>query len=125
MKYLFNLVCLFIVQKWAAFDRWLCWKLPWFIRLPWCALWVREDEFHPSLEIDVNGMLSKLAFRRTLLRLWMDITRLRPHAREPEIEDEHARLKNLSERLMSEYYASINQRRKIAHLRDEKTPSLL
>lgn len=30
-------------------DRWLCNNLPGPIRFRWSKLWVREDEFHPSL----------------------------------------------------------------------------
>lgn len=34
------------------FDRLLCRKLPGALRIRWSKLWIREDEFHPSLDFD-------------------------------------------------------------------------
>jgi hypothetical protein len=33
-------------------DRWLCQSLPRPLRWWWCRLWVRQEEFHPSTELD-------------------------------------------------------------------------
>lgn len=120
MKYLLGLICLFFVQKWDAFDRWLCWKLPWYLRLSWCSLWVRRDEFHPSLDSDYSALLEKQLFRRKWLKVWIDVTRLSPST----LEEYFLRLKKLDDRLYVEYTDSLVRRRDIAHERDIETPSL-
>lgn len=37
-------------------DRWLCINLYPPIRQWWSKLWIRKDEFHPSLEINADYM---------------------------------------------------------------------
>lgn len=123
MRYLFGLIYLFVVQKWDAFDRWLCFKLPWPLRLSWCTLWVREDEFHPSLNSDGMGLLNKTTFLKKWHRLWMDITRLRPIPTKEDIAKENMRLKKFEDRMHTEYYENLVRRRVIAHRRTD-TPSL-
>lgn len=40
-------------------DTWLCIFLPVLsLRLWWCRLWVRKDEFHASLDTDTQILLS-------------------------------------------------------------------
>ncbi len=42
-------------KMFLAIDRWLCVKLrPIKLRAWWCELWIRADEFHPSLNLDVE-----------------------------------------------------------------------
>jgi len=65
-----------------SLDWHLCMYLPYPLRLWWCRLWIRADEFHPSLSVDpiidlpkekrqryVVDMYRrrKIAHRRTLL----------------------------------------------------------
>mgnify|MGYP001559595055 CR=1 FL=1 len=124
MKYFFNLIYLFIAQKWDTSDRWLCRKLPWFLRLPWCSLWVRQDEFHPSLDSDGFGLLSKVMFLRKLLKMWLNITRLRPNPTKKDAAIESLMLLDLEKCLRDEYSLNLVCRREIAHQRDVKNPSL-
>jgi hypothetical protein len=43
----------FIEKRLKAIDRWLCLHLrPWQVRWWWHRLWIRSDEFHPSLDQD-------------------------------------------------------------------------
>ncbi len=43
-------VTVWFVLMFCRFDHWLCRTLPGAIRYQWAKLWVREDEFHPSLD---------------------------------------------------------------------------
>lgn len=41
------------------FDIWLCLHWPVMLgRRSWHELWIREDEFHPSLDLDLRIMMS-------------------------------------------------------------------
>ena len=125
MKYFFNLVALLVVQKCDAIDRWLCRRPHWAIRLWWCSLWVRDDEFHSSLDSDFEAMYRNIRFRRTLLRAWMDITRRYPNPTPADMRAEDSRLKALETRLKENYSLNLVRRRNIAHERDLKNSSLL
>ena len=39
-------------------DRWLCYRLPLPLRIWWHHLWMRQDEFHPSYEIDSDYLIA-------------------------------------------------------------------
>jgi hypothetical protein len=43
-----------MIKIWDKFDRWLCKSLPGPVRFRWAKLWVRKDEFHPSLNSDAE-----------------------------------------------------------------------
>ncbi len=49
MKALLLLVS-FLTRLWDRLDQRLCRSLPGPIRFRWAKLWVRKDEFHPSLD---------------------------------------------------------------------------
>ncbi len=56
---LFFIVSALIRNKFSKFDTWMCLNCPYFnIRVWWCQLWLRKDEFHPSLNADSEVMLS-------------------------------------------------------------------
>lgn len=42
------------LQIFDKIDRFLCCKLPVNLRVRWARLWVRRDEFHPSLDSDAE-----------------------------------------------------------------------
>lgn len=44
----------FFIKLFEKIDYWLCLSLPWRLRLWWCRLWIRKDEFHPSLDINIE-----------------------------------------------------------------------
>ncbi len=49
----------YIVDKFEKFDTWICTSLPVLsIRLWWCRLWIRKNEFHASLYTDMQILLS-------------------------------------------------------------------
>lgn len=123
MKYLFSLVCLFIVQKWGTFDRWLCWELPWYLRLPWCSLWARKDEFHPSLEYDYDALNRKSEFYRKLLRAWFNITRLRPIPSKTESDEEAQIIFERIKAFRVAYFHSMAKRKVVVTLALHRTPS--
>ena len=57
MKFLKCLLTRFadiIVRSFSRSDCWLCRSLPGPIRLRWSRLWIRENEFHPSLDSDAE-----------------------------------------------------------------------
>lgn len=123
MRHMFAVVSLLFVQKWDAIDRMLCTRAPWYIRLPWCSLWVRQDEFHPSLDSNHQILLQKILFQRKWLREWFNITRLRPVPKPEDSNKEELMLLCLEKRIRKEYELNLAKRRYIAHHRDE-TPSL-
>jgi hypothetical protein len=46
-----------VSQIFDRFDRWLCESLPGPLRFRWARLWIRKDEFHPSLDSDADYFL--------------------------------------------------------------------
>ena len=49
----------YISTKLKNFDTWLCVFLPILsLRLWWCRLWVRKNEFHASLDTDIKILTS-------------------------------------------------------------------
>jgi hypothetical protein len=61
-------------------DRWLCVYLkPLRLRLWWCRLWLRKDEFHPSLNHDatIAHHLKEKGGWEALRNYQMDVTRRR------------------------------------------------
>jgi hypothetical protein len=51
----------FPAQLWDKIDQRLCCSLPYPFRLWWKRLWVRTNEFHPSLNIDPD-YVARLGF---------------------------------------------------------------
>lgn len=123
MKMLLAVFYTFLIQKCGACDRWLCVNLPWYIRIYWCSLWVRHDTSHPSLNSDLDALFYKIQFRRKLLKMWLNITRLRPTPSMEDAAKEFLRLKELGERLYVEYTSNLVQRQNAARGRTG-TPSL-
>lgn len=121
---LFAVLNAFLSLKWDTFDKWLCVNLPWYLRLPWCSLWVRKDEFHPSLNLDGMGLYKRMQFRRKWLKIWIDATSLRPIPIEEYFAEEYRRIKKLEDCLYAEYYENLVRRRDLAHRRDQATSSL-
>jgi len=119
MKHLIGLVLLFIVQKWDAFDRWLCVSTPWYFRLWWHMLWIREDEFHPSLDSDYQALRDKLLFHERCIGIWQNVTRLRPVPTPKDFHGEMLTLLKHGRRIRKEYELNLVRRRDIAHRRDE------
>lgn len=74
----------------AALDRKICRDFPIVpVRVFWCRLWIREDEFHPSLEIDseiIHGMDPLQLFRHR-----KDLVRRRIAAHRRQIETKKPR----------------------------------
>ena len=62
--------------QWA--DRRLCWYLPYPLKLWWCRLWIRSDEFHPSLHSDANYYPTLPAVQQK--KYWDDLLRRRDFA---------------------------------------------
>jgi hypothetical protein len=52
-------------------DRFLCNKLPDHLSVRWARLWVRRDEFHPSLNPHINYVVKLPARERELY--WRDL----------------------------------------------------
>lgn len=123
MKMLLVVFYTFLVQKCGEYDRWLCVNLPWYLRTTWCALWVRYDVSHPSLNSDMDALFHKIQFRRKLLKEWMNLTRLSPSPSIGDAAKEFLRLKELGERLYVDYTNNLVQRQNAARGRTE-TPSL-
>lgn len=123
MKMLLAVFYTFLVQKCGEYDRWLCVNLPWYLRLSWCSLWIRQEEAHPSLDSDLDALFHKIQLRRKLLKEWMNLTRLSPYPNREDLAKEFLRLKELSERLYVEYTNNLVQRQNAARGRNE-TPSL-
>ncbi|MFM2383607.1 MAG: hypothetical protein RIQ72_179, partial [Candidatus Parcubacteria bacterium] len=54
-------------------DRWLCVRLPVSIRVWWHRLWIRRDEFHPSLNMCIEYACTlspdkRLAYRKDIVK---------------------------------------------------------
>ncbi len=124
MKHLFGLIVLLFVQKLNDFDRWLCVKAPWYVRLPWCSLWVRSDEFHPSLEYDYDALNRRAQFYRKLLCAWFNVTRLRPVPSKRESDEEAQKIFEILRDLRAKYFISIAERKIMATLSTQKPHSL-
>lgn len=81
----------FISEKWDEFDRWACRDFPVLkVRLWWRECWVRKDEFHPSLEVDIEliqGMdpLQLIRHRKDLVR-----RKIVAHRRYAETQKSHS-----------------------------------
>lgn len=123
MKYFFDLACLFFVQQWDAFDRFLCVAPPWYVRLPWCSLWVRNDPFHPSLSIHHAALFQKKLFYKKWLKAWQNVARLRPRPTEADRESEQKRITALIEEIDKKYYEDLDARKKVVRNRYSETPS--
>lgn len=65
-------------------DIWLCRKLPYPICLWWKRLWIRKDEFHPSLDFDVRYLIRLDQEKRILY--YSDLVTRRGDAHQREIE---------------------------------------
>lgn len=123
MKMLLVVFYTFLLQKCGECDRWFCKHLPWYFRLSWCSLWIRQEVAHPSLDSDLDALFHKIQFRRKLLKEWMNLTRLSPSPNREDLAKEFLRLKELGERLYVEYTSNLVQRQNAARGRNE-TPSL-
>lgn len=123
MKMLLVVFYTFLLQKFGECDRWFCKHLPWYIRLSWCSLWIRQEGAHPSIDSDLDALFHKIQFRRKLLKMWLNLTRLRPSPNREDLAKEFLRLKELGERLYVEYTNKLVQRQTAARGRTE-TPSL-
>ncbi|HBH71733.1 MAG: hypothetical protein UU88_C0006G0039 [Parcubacteria group bacterium GW2011_GWC1_42_11] len=123
MRLLIVVLCTFFAQKFHYADRWLCKHLPWYLRLSWCSLWIRQEDDHPSLDSDLDALFHKIQFRRKLLKEWINLTRLSPSPSMGDSAKEFLRIKELEERLYVEYNDSLIQRQNTARGRNE-TPSL-
>ena len=55
-----------VTGLWNRFDHWMCRVLPSPIRYRWAKLWIRKDEFHPSLDLDGMYMWSLTPSKRSL-----------------------------------------------------------
>ena len=45
------------MRLWDKIDRRLCTSLPVKLRVWWCALWERQDEFHPCYDLDGEAII--------------------------------------------------------------------
>ena len=66
-------------------DAWLCVRLkPRSLRIYWHRLWIRKDEFHPSLQIDQELMKeaseSQESYNRFLHHYYFDLDQRRKKA---------------------------------------------
>jgi hypothetical protein len=64
MRILLSLANWFI-RLWNKLDRRLCCSLPGPVRFWWSRLWVRKDEFHPSLNSHAEYAVSLKPEKRT------------------------------------------------------------
>lgn len=120
---LFAVLCTFLGKKWDKTDRWFCTRLHWSLRLPWCALWVRQDEFHPSLDSDYCALFSIIRLRQKLLQQWLNVTRGRLIPSKEDFVVEELKIRELEDWLYKRYIDNLVRRGDIAHNRAE-TPSL-
>jgi hypothetical protein len=82
MGKILSLLSLF-VRLCDQLDRWLCCSLPGPIRFQWAKLWVRKDEFHPSLNIHTNYVYRLNKERRD--SYWNNLMRRRKIAHERDL----------------------------------------
>ncbi|OHA79724.1 MAG: hypothetical protein A2747_00230 [Candidatus Yonathbacteria bacterium RIFCSPHIGHO2_01_FULL_44_41] len=120
---LLAVLCTFLSKKWGATDRWLCINLHWSLRLSWCALWIRQDEFHPSLDSDYCALFSMIRLRQKLLRQWLNITRERLIPSKEDLVNEELRIREIEERLYKKYLDDLVRRKDLA-CKNTETPSL-
>lgn len=76
------------------------WYIIWnrTLKLWWNKLWIRKDEFHPSLDLDFRAML--VMNKKQLDKYYADITRRRKIAHDREFKEDYAE----GERLLKEDY---------------------
>jgi hypothetical protein len=82
-----------LTASWDRFDRWLCRTLPGSLRVEWARLWIREDEFHPSLDsyaefavdlpIEARRFYSEDLCRRRMIAHHRDLARATAIATKP------------------------------------------
>jgi hypothetical protein len=72
------------VRLWDCFDRWLCTTLYGPIRVCWAKLWVRKDEFHPSLSLHAEYAVGLTQEKREVY--WNDLIRRRQIAHERDLD---------------------------------------
>jgi len=116
---LFAVLCTFLEENWNKIDRWLCRHTHWCVRLWWHALWVRRDRSHPSIDSDYPALFDMICFRRRLLSVWINISRVRPIPNKEDRLKELLRLRNLEDRLYKKYTDLLVHRQNIARHRDE------
>lgn len=118
-------ICIWIVvEGWAAIDRWLCTKTPWYFRLWWCAQWVRKDIRHPSFSYDWEALGGKVNWERKKLVISTNL-RLALGCKHSNLTKGNlaTRLTNLTRSLHEEYEQNICKRCDIARRRDTPSPS--
>lgn len=123
MKRLFTLIFSPFIRMWDTLDRSLCEKLPWYIRPHWCALWIRQDRFHPSLDSCYAAVFQKILFRRKIWRVWFNFTHFHLHPRRGEIARESLKFKKCEDKLYDKHTNDLARRRDIVRQRSE-TPLL-
>ncbi len=74
------------VRFFDKLDRFLCRSLPRSIRFWWAMLWIREDEFHPSLDFDFEYAYLLSAKGRDAY--WLDLARRRGIVHERDLAKE-------------------------------------
>lgn len=89
MKYLFNLVCLFIVQKTYSSYLWICVET-----LP------RDCDYHI--------LAKKIQSCVKIFKAFLDATRLNPKAIDEDVASEVAKLKEVTDDLYSGYHNKMN-----------------
>lgn len=71
------------VKQFPKYLRRLIWDRT--IKLSWYRLWVRSDEFHPSLDCDLNALL--VMNKKQQEKYWEDLGRRREIAHKREFKD--------------------------------------
>ncbi len=81
-RFLWMFLNLFL-RLWDKLDRRLCHSLPYPTRLWWHRLWIRKNEFHPSLDSDADYVVCLEHEQRHLY--WGDLARRRGIAHQRDL----------------------------------------
>ncbi len=70
------------IERFRSIDRWLCVNLkPTWARIAWHELWVRDDDFHPSLSLDLQAITQACRADDSGYRRKLTLRRIRAHGR--------------------------------------------
>lgn len=73
----------FPFRVWDSLDRWLCRSLPGAFQVRWAKLWIRRDEFHPSLDPHADYYMNLNQEKRDAY--WNDLARRRETAHKRDL----------------------------------------
>lgn len=124
MKHLLRVFALLFIQALGAIDEWLCLNLPWFLRLPWCSLWIRDGALHPSLAYDDAALFEKARF----ISFWEGLriryeTLLDGEDQATKKSERHKKIRDRIDAIRAEYEIDLARRLDIARSRDTKNSS--